>query len=495
MRSLRHGVSFAAVLGLAVAAACNGKNNPPGGDAGVHFPDAGVSFDGSGGSDSGVATDAGPGEAGVGTADASDDATSYPPSAGSSGAFGVVTVNGKQKLYMPSNTQSALGNATIAAVDVGVTGNGVSGAPALVHSIDLGTTNYATTTGGLSTMVVAASTDSNDVWFIDPATDVVVKHINLPSTYGQSTFSSGGGYVTGIATDPGMNIAILAVWNGYAIVDLSTTGPTALSITQLIQAPPGENFGYDSVHHVIFAPFYNCSQSVANGQPPSSCNTPMAPEGGVQAAGLSVITVADGKVYTYQDGAAADPQNPLGNEPDSAAIDPTTGIVIVPAENDGYENFLDFSQLMVDPVHLTVTAPHVYLTSNGFEDEGVAIDPSSHIAFWEGEEASDVAAANSVQDMTGYQGYVDGIMPDLPNGGGGYTNLGDPHGIAVSTSIIDGKPVGFVIDSGLQWVARIDLAALASYEAGDAGATAGASKMNAVVTYLDSTTSEPGADQ
>ena len=131
------------------------------------------------------------------------------------------------------------------------------------------------------------------------------------------------------------------------------------------------------------------------------------------------------------------------------------------------------------------------LTSGGFEDEGVAIEPTTHIAFWEGEGAGDVAAANAVQDMTGYQGYVDGTMPALPSGGGTFSNLGDPHGIAVSTSIINGKPVGFVVDTGLQWVARVDLTTLQSFEAGDAGATAGTTQMSSVVTYLDSTTLEP----
>jgi hypothetical protein len=80
-------------------------------------------------------------------------------------------------------------------------------------------------------------------------------------------------------------------------------------------------------------------------------------------------------------------------------------------------------------------------------------------------------------------------MPSLP-GGGGFTNLGDPHGIAVSTSIINGKPVGFLVDDGLQWVARVDLTGFAALEQGDAGVTATTSQMQSLVTYLDSTTSE-----
>ena len=50
--------------------------------------------------------------------------------------------------------------------------------------------------------------------------------------------------------------------------------------------------------------------------------------------------------------------------------------------------------------------------------------------------------------------------------------------------------MNFVVDAQLQWVARVDLTTFQSYEAGDAGATAGTAQMNAVVTYLDSTTIE-----
>jgi len=311
----------------------------------------------------------------------------------------------------------------------------------------------------------------------------VVKHINLPSTYGQSAFSSGGGYVTGVATDPSTHTAILSVWNGFALVDLTTQ-----TITKLIQAPPSENFGYDSVHHFIYAPFYDCSSAVANGMAPSACNTPMAPEGGVMAAGLSVIDLSDDSVYTYEDPAAMDPTQPMGGEPDSAGVDPSTQIVIVPSENEGYENFMDFSKAVFDKATLTVTAPHVLFS--GTEDEGVAIEPTTHLVFWEGEGSSDVVTANSVQAMAGDPGFVDADpMPNLP-GGGGFSNLGDPHGIAVSTSIINGKPVGFVVDEGLQWVARVDLTAFAALEQSDAGVAATTTQIQSVVTYLDSTTAE-----
>jgi hypothetical protein len=411
-----------------------------------------------------------------------DDGGSTPVASGSTGAFGIVTVGGKQKMYLPETAANAAGNAFIAVVDVGAKGNTAAGAPAQVTTIDLGTGDYATATGGDSTMVVAVSTDYAHVWFIDPVKDALVKRLDLDASYGQSGFSGGGGYVTGVAVDSANHRAILSVWNGFALVDLA-----GMSITSVIQAPPSENFGFDSVHQRVLAPFYDCASSSASGQPPSTCNDPQAGDAGVMAAGLNVIDLTDGTVYTYEDPSAADPLNPLGTEPDSAAADPSSQIVLVPGEGD-FENVLDFSKAAFDKGSKTVTAPHVILSQ--FDPEGIAIEPTSHIAFFEAEGSSDVAAVDVVRAAAGDQGSVGGTMPTLPGGSNGFSNLGDPHGIAVAASIIDGKPVGFVVDSGLQWVARVDLQGLVALEQGDASVTAGTTQMQAVVTYLDALTKE-----
>ncbi len=134
----------------------------------------------------------------------------------------------------------------------------------------------------------------------------------------------------------------------------------------------------------------------------------------------------------------------------------------------------------------TVTAPHVIFS--GTEDEGVAIEPTSHLAFWEGEGTGDVVVASAVQALAGNVGYADGTMPADP--GGSFSSLTDPHGVAVSASIINGKPVGFLVDYYLQWVARVDLTGFAALQQGDAGATVTQAQMAGFVTYLDSTTAE-----
>ncbi len=56
--------------------------------------------------------------------------------------------------------------------------------------------------------------------------------------------------------------------------------------------------------------------------------------------------------------------------------------------------------------------------------------------------------------------------------------------IAVSSSILDGKAVGFVVDTNRRWVARIDLAAMAGLRPAS-GVSLSVTEMAPVVTYLD----------
>jgi hypothetical protein len=447
-----------------------------------------------------------PVEAGV-IADATTDAAPPPPAAGGTGAFGIVTINGKQKMYLPQTAMNAAGHPFIAVVDVGATGNGATGAPALITTVDLGVNDsgsdfeYATATGGDSSIVVAVSTQFPEVWFIDPNTDTLVNTLTLDTTmFGSSSFSGGGGYVTGVAIDSANHRAILSVWNGFALVDLTTQ-----TITTVIQAPPSENFGFDSTHERIIAPFYDCSSSTLGSTTPSSCATPKAADGTPITDGLSIIDLTDNSVYNYLDpavdgGAYAfegpTPNTPVGGEPDSAAADPTTGVIVIPSEGDGFQSIIDLSQATFTKSTLTVTAPQRVVES--FPLTGVAVEPNSHFAFWEEEHGNDVAVASLTELNLGSQSWVHGTMPDLPvdeagNGGGGFGNIGDPHGIAVTTGLSTTGPVGFVVDSGLQWVARIDLAkmnAAGGADADDSSVTLDGPTMAPFVTYLDATTKE-----
>jgi hypothetical protein len=424
------------------------------------------------------------------------------PAAGGTGAFGIVTIAGpdgklRQKMYLPQTSTLPNGDAFITVVDVGA---GPSGAPAQVASIDLGSPMYATATGGDDAVVIAVSTDNRNVYFINPKTDTLTNTIQLDASYGQSSFSGGGGYVTGVAIDSASNRAILSVWNGFALVDLSSQ-----TITTVIQTPPTENFGFDSVHQRLIAPFYDCSSSMSvdpdSGATlmPSSCSTPMLPEGGVITDGLNIVDLTDNTVYTYEPPPggidagpffAYDPTQPVGGEPDSAAADPTTGIVVVPSEGGGWQNVIDLSKATFDKSSRTVTAPLTVLPTLDYD--AVAVEPNRHLAFWEQEFDDTVAVADLNAANMGSTNASQGEMPNKPDMTG-FENLGDPHGIAVTTALATSGPVGFVVDSQRQWVARIDLAAMLAAGEADGSAMLSQDMMAPFVTYLDALTPEPGS--
>jgi hypothetical protein len=404
----------------------------------------------------------------------------------SSGAFGVVTVNGKQKLYLPLKGQNSTGNGQVAVVDVGVTGSGVAGAKALITDIDLKVTDLPTCSGGTDKVMVVASWSSHKVWFIDPNTDTLTDTLDLDSSLGTSSFSVGQpNVVTGIAIDEGHNQAILSIFNGFAYVDL-----TKHVVLGYSAAAPSENFAFDSTRMMILAPFYDCSNAVDDaGMQLPLCNDYMAGDAGLMNAGLNVIRLVGdaGIAYTYQNPDAGDPTNPLGTEPDSASIDTDTGLAVIPDEGGGTQYILDLSKATYDDTAHTFTAP---TTSNVvLSATGVAIESSTHLAFWEAEGSSGIAVAdlNAVHNSTAMPAIAD--MPSPPPGLNSWQNLHDPHGVAVTTGIQSGSPVGFVVDDssdqgvgGSVWVGRVDLQKVISL-----GSSA---DISTAVTFLDATTKE-----
>src|SRR5262249_12372447 len=114
---------------------------------------------------------------------------------------------------------------------------------------------------------------------------------------------------------------------------------------------------------------------------------------------------------------------------------------------------------------------------------GVAIEPNSHIAFFEQEFGGTIAALAIPDALAGNAKPVQGVMPRLPGTAGAWANIGDPHGIAVTAGIRDMRPVGFVVNSSRNWVGRVDLLKLLSL-----GADAGTIDLSSAITYLDART-------
>lgn len=250
-----------------------------------------------------------------------------------------------------------------------------------------------------------------------------------------------------------------------------------------IAAPPSENFGFDDQKERIIAPFYHCSNSSGTGTPPP-CSLPQTPGGALITDGVLIIDLSNANtIYTYQDATAPDPAFPVGREPDSAAADSSSGIIVTPEEG-GPVHVIDLSQAAFAGAN--VTAPQQILTPSIRRLTGVAVEPMSHIAFLEGENASNVGFLKVDSLATLASAITEATMPSTP-GGGTFANLFDPHGIAVTTGILNGGPVGFVVDRDRQWVARVDLAKVFTLS----GPTLADADFATVVTFLDARTPAP----
>ncbi|MHB1844387.1 MAG: hypothetical protein ACYCWW_06070 [Deltaproteobacteria bacterium] len=390
-----------------------------------------------------------------------------PPATTSSSSIGIITVEvgGKQtqKLYLPQGQLDANGQPTIAVLDAAWDGH--TGSPVLA-SIEL--TNHAdqslaTAASAGDGTVVAIGYESIYVDFIDPTTDTVTQTVELPQALqsSQSSFSGGGGLVTGVVVDPVKHRAILAVAQGFISVDLTTH-----QFGALVQAAPSENFGFWPDKGWALAPFYDC--------PATSCSNSFP------SSGFQIVDMNAGKSYLVTSSGGT---TPLSN-PDSADIDPSTGMVVVPDEGD----FVFGINLNgVSPSGTSVVAPVVQSKTGG--PTAVAIDSTQHRALLEFEALSSVgilqlptSAANGPVTL-GQASYAN--MPNLPDGSG-WQNAGDPHGLAVTVGLLSGAPVGFVAHGSTAWVARIDLDGFAALPA-DSSQTVSQNDFSKLVTLIPAT--------
>jgi hypothetical protein len=284
--------------------------------------------------------------------------------------------------------------------------------------------------------VVVISYSSADVQIIDAAHDSLASTLTAPVTR-VASFSGGSCMICGVLIDPPTNSAILDTAEGYVVLDL-ITGHFSPFIPGTVA---GENFAYNARTRVVLNPTYGQSAG----------------------AGLQAITLGDRSVYTYD--------TRVGDVPDSAAIDVMTNIAVVPDEFTDDQYLINMAAARFDAVHV----PHVFsapssrfrISTGGWCDEWTlaSIESSSHLLFL-GTEFSDCAAVETLptSSITGAPPVPPpfhwGRMPAAPDGW--WFNGGDPHGIAVFTSVVDGKPYGFLVRGDQAWVARIDLAGVAT---------------------------------
>lgn len=340
-------------------------------------------------------------------------------------------VNGTlvDKAYIPIATCAATGSSCVAVVNIDST----STTGALVTNIPMpsGYNANATAASSNTNQVIVVSYTSSDVQIIDATKDVLVSTVTAPVT-GQANFSGGSCTICGALLDPASNQFILDTAQGFLLLD-----PAKGTFSSILTPLPAENFAYDPNTQLILDPNYN--------------------------PGIQIISLKDNSVEDYS---GTPPE-----EPDSGTFDPTTNIAMVTDEFAQMQTFFNMQEAQITPgtgaVPGSWTAPSTLfdltnLAPSCFEWTLASVESSTHLLL-AGTEFSDCAAVETLPSSTVSGAppmpttFHFGNMPSPPDGSF-WDNGGDPHGIAVFTSVVDGKAYGFFIQYPTQaYVARIDL--------------------------------------
>ena len=304
---------------------------------------------------------------------------------------------------------------------------------ALITSISMppGYHPDATAANRVTQQVVVVSYSSPNVQIIDASQDVFVATVTSPVTR-FAGFSGGACMICGALIDTSTNSAILDTAQGYVLLNLATRQFSAF----LSGTVAGENFAFNTNTRIVLNPTYG------QGVP----------------AGLQAINLAGGPVFTYS--------TSVGAFPDSSAIDINTNVAVVPDEFTSNQYLINMAEATFDSLSSPprFSAPSTVfafpLTSCRNDWTMVSVESSTHLLFLASEFA-DCAAVESLPASI-----VSGAPPTpaafrwshMPSPDVIFwNNGGDPHGIAVFTSVVDGKPYGFLVRGDQAWVARIDL--------------------------------------
>jgi hypothetical protein len=276
-----------------------------------------------------------------------------------------------------------------------------------------------------------------------------------------SSFSGGGCLDCGVlpdATDKGF---IVSSGDGYRVVNYSGTvlksflsDPTATTPVDLST----ENFGYDPINNRIYSPEYETTNNY-----------------------LWVVDVTKGKNYRWNKKMVDTTTDPVNGLPeldgitssltaDAVSVDPSTGLVTIGHEWIPLLLVINMNAAVFNDTTSTFDAPYAVIPLQNVYSPasllttGMVVEPSSHIMFLE-EEFGDAigaaqfpstAAAGSVT-ITSYTSAQiptpTTVCPTLPL----WSNVGDPHGLSSFTAVIDGKPMGLLIDGSKVCMAIVDL--------------------------------------
>jgi len=259
----------------------------------------------------------------------------------------------------------------------------------------------------------------------------VASTVTAPVT-GIASFSGGTCTICGALVDPNTNQFILDTAMGFLTLD-----PVKGTFSSIYTPVPAENFAFNPNTRIILDPNYG--------------------------PGIQIINLNDGSVENYGGTPPA--------FPDSGAFDPTTNIAMVTDEFVSTQTYFNMQEATITSG--TATAPGTWnapstpfdlstLSSSCPEWTLASLEATTHLLF-AGTEFSACIAVETLPSSSvsgappAPTTFHWGNMPNAPDGSF-WDNGGDPHGIAVFTSVVNGHAYGFLLLYPTQaYVARVDL--------------------------------------
>ena len=286
-----------------------------------------------------------------------------------------------------------------------------------------------------------------------------------------NAFSGGYCIDCGVVVDPGNNRYVVANSNGYGIYDYTIKADGACNLLNHADIPINENFSIDSTHHRLIAAEYDAGKTFTRHDGSAL----------VTAHALRVVDLNSYEVYRWDKAIDCSQlgegiNNCALDEIDSSSVDIATGIIALTDEQRSTSVFVDLGQAVFDATQKTFAAPYhadAWPRLAG-RIPGTAIEPGSHLLFMEAEFSGSMAVlqlpsitgtANAFPTPTAWQ-INSALIPandrcDANPGDGlakyDWFNLGDPHGLAVMTSMLTGEPQGVLVATNKDCVAVVAL--------------------------------------
>jgi hypothetical protein len=372
-----------------------------------------------------------------------------------SGSMAVLQIGGETYAFVPSLTGMSrvklTSGGTVGALTASAGAGRAAAVAALTPPVQLTLTPVPDACGAdwNGNVVACISYSSSKVHVIDSSGTLL--HTYDTGLTASASFSGGSCVLCGVLYDPTDDRMILATAGGYALFDHKGSGTIVRTIPTLV----AENFGYNPVTNQIFSPRYG------NGASPS----------------IDLVDVATSKVYSL-----TPPPSTL-DSPDHGAVDYSTNIGITGEEfNVAMEAYLvNLGSAALDKPAAKqfqaplATIPMTHTTTCSWPITDIAVDSTSHVAFFSAEFCSGssgdaMGAAKMPTSATATLTLSDYVFSSIPNPPAGtWSNPGDPHGIANFTVSSGSKHYGLLVNDSKTYVAAVDLDLLlaAKRSAGD----------------------------